>query len=150
MPSHYFDGLGKIVLTNSTALPSNRRKHVRRQSKRGPQYVLGTYYRASRGQPARIEMYIDNIVRQYPPWSLCLPLLCDILLGETFFHELGHHLHRTKRPEYRNPELVADDWGELLQRRYVRKRYWYIRIILFPCLLLRHGLKKFQRSRRAA
>ena len=55
-----------------------------------------------------------------------------MLLGRTvcfskvLFHEIGHHIHATVRPEFREKEDIADDWGKKLTGNYLLKRYWFI------------------------
>jgi hypothetical protein len=136
-PESYLQGLGKVVLTNSTDLPSSEKKRTRRRSMRGREKrVLGSYFQPWKGQPARIELYIDNVTLEEPQALLRIPLFCDLALAKVFFHELGHHLHATKRPERRAKEDVADDWSTRLSRQYFRKRYWYLRILMWPAAFL--------------
>ena len=45
------------------------------------------------------------------------------------FHEIGHHIHRTIRPEYREKEDVADVWKVRLQRNYHKQRFGWVRIV---------------------
>ena len=54
------------------------------------------------------------------------------------FHEIGHHVHRTVRPEYREKEDVADVWKVRLQRNYYRRRFRWIGV-LAPVLRLLFG-----------
>lgn len=42
------------------------------------------------------------------------------------FHEIGHHVHTTIRPEFSEKEDVADDWGKKLMKNYMLKHCWYI------------------------
>jgi hypothetical protein len=42
------------------------------------------------------------------------------------FHEIGHHVHATVRPEFREKEDIADDWGKKLTGNYIFNRYWYV------------------------
>jgi hypothetical protein len=48
-----------------------------------------------------------------------------MVLGEVLFHEIGHHIHYTQAPEFREREDVAEDWKKRLSKIYFRKRYWY-------------------------
>jgi hypothetical protein len=41
------------------------------------------------------------------------------------FHEIGHHIHRTIRPEHTEKEDVADKWAGKLNANFIRKQYWY-------------------------
>jgi hypothetical protein len=49
------------------------------------------------------------------------------MLGEIIFHEIGHHIHATTQPEYREREDVADEWQRRLLRAYLRRHYGYLR-----------------------
>lgn len=44
-----------------------------------------------------------------------IPLLREISIGEVLYHELGHHIHACARPEHREKEDVADDWGRKME-----------------------------------
>jgi hypothetical protein len=46
----------------------------------------------------------------------------------TLYHELGHHIHETQRPEYRERENVADTYAFRLLRRYWLRR-WYVLLL---------------------
>jgi hypothetical protein len=69
-----------------------------------------------------------------------------MVLGEVLFHEIGHHIHYTQAPEFREREDVAEDWKKRLSKIYFRKRYWYflpIAYMLYPFSWL---IKKVSRS----
>jgi hypothetical protein len=51
-------------------------------------------------------------------------------LGTVLFHEIGHHIHYTLRPEYREREDVADDWGVKLRRNWFKVRRPWLRRFL--------------------
>jgi hypothetical protein len=75
--------------------------------------------------------------RNGPHWYLRVPVVRDILLSSVLFHEIGHHIHATAQPEFREKEDVADKWKSKLQRRYLRGRYpWLIKAapLLAPLL----------------
>src|SRR5206468_1742291 len=62
--------------------------------------------------------------------------LCESQMADVLFHEIGHHIHHTARPEYREPEDVADAWMVRLRQNYYdgRHRWWRI---LFRFFLLK-------------
>jgi hypothetical protein len=62
-------------------------------------------------------------------------VLRDILFGDVVFHEVGHHIHYTTRPEYREKEDVADTWMRKLKKQYLRRKYAWL-IPLLPLLRL--------------
>jgi len=47
--------------------------------------------------------------------------------GHVLFHEIGHHIDATIRPEFREKEDVADTWSKKLLRTYFRERYRFPR-----------------------
>ena len=67
---------------------------------------------------------------------LLFPLFKTYAIGETLYHEIGHHIHEMQEPGFRGrKEEIADEWGDKLMRTFLRQRYWYlapIRILLRP------------------
>lgn len=126
VPGKYLRGLDCVVLTNEAALPRRDRigRVWSRKRKFDKSHVLGRYHRQTRDHAAYIELRIDKIIR----WIEEVPaafLFRKLLFGHVLFHELGHHIHRTIRPEYREKEDVADNWSANLNVNFVRKTYWY-------------------------
>jgi hypothetical protein len=91
----------------------------------------GLYRQAWQGKPAWIQIFVDNTLMHWEMgWWLKLPLLRDLLLGDVLFHEVGHHIHYTTRPEFREKEDIADSWMRKLKRQYLRRKYaWLIPLI---------------------
>jgi hypothetical protein len=54
------------------------------------------------------------------------------VIGRVLFHELGHHIHLTTRPEFKEKEDVADDWSKRLMRNAVRRRHRFMRPFIRP------------------
>ncbi len=48
------------------------------------------------------------IARVETGWWLRIPLIREGKIADVLFHEIGHHIHFTCRPEYREKEDVAD------------------------------------------
>ena len=121
-------GVKAIILTNLEALShgQRRRKSRSRGRKVSIDQVAGRYHPAWNGQQPWIELFVDQILRECPRWVLRLPPLREMLVGDTLFHEIGHHLHMTQVPAYREKEGVADGWVRRLSRRYLRRQYWYL------------------------
>lgn len=137
IPEKYLVGLDCVVLSNFSGQP--RRKRLGRTTTRGRKVArsqtAGLYHPKWKGQPPWIELYVDQIVRPFPRWVLRIPLIKRFAIAETLYHEVGHHIHYTVRPEYREKEDVADDWGKTFTREWIRKNYSYLvpiaRIIKF-------------------
>jgi hypothetical protein len=143
-------GLGQVVLTNSAALSGARKRARSRSRGRKARHseVAGLYHGAWRGQPAWIEIFVDKSLAGPPRWLLKVRLLRNLLLADTLFHELGHHIHKVQRPEHREQEDVADDWGRRLSREYVRREHPIAWAILRPVARLVRWWRQRTRSSR--
>jgi len=141
VPSEYLIGLKTIILTNRAGLSRKRRKHdVWSQSRK----ALGSYYRTSKSSPATVCLYTDNIVKSGMGWLDRAPVLRYLVVGQVLYHEVGHHIHATHRPEYAEKEDVAENWGRGLTRRFYRQRYWYLYPFLMGLARLALRLRKFE------
>jgi hypothetical protein len=129
----YLVGLQRVVLTNSTGLPRKLRRAVTKSRGRKVRMVeaRGVYHPAWRGNLAWIEIFVDNTLERCEKrrWSR-LGFLREAEIGGVLFHEIGHHIHFTARPEYREKEDVADVWKARLGMNYRRGRYPILRKIL--------------------
>lgn len=127
VPEQYLFGLGEIVLTNASALTGKRRRGMAK-SRRGKVRAVearGLYHPAFSGSRAWVELFVDNTLRGWENgWWLRIALLRESKVGDVLFHELGHHIHFTHRPERREKEDVADVWKVRLQKRYTNDRFW--------------------------
>jgi len=122
VPPEHLTGLHTIVLTNSEEVGRRIRGKIRSEKRRvRPSDCAGLY---SKG---RIILLVDRILGQVPEVILLVPLFKTYLLGETLYHEIGHHIHRLNEPGYRTQkEFVADQWKEKLLQGFVVRRYWYL------------------------
>jgi hypothetical protein len=126
VPKHYLAGLGEVVPSNAGGLSSKRRNISVKSRKRrvGLSTAIGLYHPPSRGNSAWIEIFVDNALRGWEEgWWLRVALVREGRLSDVLFHEIGHHIHRTVRPERREKEDVADVWKVRLQRNYNRQRF---------------------------
>jgi hypothetical protein len=130
----YLAGLRSVVVRNSGSLNHNgrRAKTWSRKRKVVVRDCGGVYHQKWKGEPAWIEVFVDNILDGWPRAFLWVPLVRDKLIGDALFHEIGHHVHSTRAPEHREKENVADKWRKRLGRAYMRKKYWYV----FPLLVV--------------
>jgi hypothetical protein len=148
VPPKYLVGLKKIVLTNRSALPRDKRRQ--KVWGRGRKYrlaeSLGSYSRAWKSSPATVWLYMDNIVSADPAWVLRTPLLRYTRLADVLYHEIGHHIHAVHRPVHDGKENVAEDWSRKLSGRFLRRHYWFLMPILFP---LSFATKMVRRMRKA-
>jgi hypothetical protein len=126
VPKNFLAGLGQVVLSNTGSL-SSKRRNIRLKSRRrraGLGTAIGLYHPASRNSPAWIEIFVDNALRGWEEgWWLRIALVREGRLSDVLFHEIGHHIHHTARPEHREKEDVADVWKVRLQRNYNRQRF---------------------------
>ena len=132
VPEKYLKGLDCVVLTNQIAL--SRKDGVgkvwSRKLRVAKSRVRGLYHYASRTSLPYIELRVDKIIASSEKWALHIPLLRDIIFGQVLFHEPGHHIHNTIRPEHTEKEDVADTWAVRLNVNFVRKTYWYGVLVL--------------------
>lgn len=89
------------------------------------------YHPAWNGKQAWIEIFVDNSLRSWERgiW-LKFRFVREVALEDVLFHEVGHHIHYTARPEFREREDVADVWKVRLQRGYYAKRYPLLRMLV--------------------
>jgi len=127
VPAKYSNGLDCVVLTNLSGAPRRHRLgKVTSRKRRVPQnQALGRYHYARAGSPAWIELYVDRIAAAVSlyPW---MPLGRTACFSKVLFHEIGHHVHATVRPEFREKEDVADNWAKKLMANYIFSRYWFV------------------------
>jgi hypothetical protein len=134
VPDEYLIGLDSVVLINEAGLSRRDRvgKVWSRKRKFDKSSVLGRYHgRAGRCLPY-IELRVDKIIRGLQGVPLHIPILRDIVFGHVLFHEVGHHIHRTLRPEHNEREDVADKWAGKLNVNFMRAKYWYALPLLIP------------------
>jgi hypothetical protein len=150
VPPKYLVGLSEVVLTNSSGLPRGMRRSVTKARGRKVRIVeaRGLYRQAWQGKPAWIQIFVDNVLKGWEKgWWLKLPFMRNMLLSDVLFHEIGHHIHYTTRPEYREKEDVADVWKVRLNDIYLRKRHPILRTILdLSRPLTRPLILRFHRS----
>ena len=150
VPSKYLTGLKEIVLTNSSDLSRKRRRSVTKARKHKVRVVeaRGLYHPAWKGNQAWIEIFVDNTLKGWEKglW-LKIPFFREDPLSEVLFHEIGHHIHFTKRPEYREKEDVADVWKVRLVLNYNRRRFPLIKAFFKLIAILFGPLYKWQFER---
>jgi hypothetical protein len=135
IPPKYLVGLDRVVLTNSSGLPRARRRAVTKSRKRKVQIATarGLYHQEWDGRRAWIEIFVDNTLSNWVTrWWLKLSFMRESPIGDVLFHEVGHHIHYTSKPEHREREDVADVWKVRLQRIYARERRPWLRIMSYP------------------
>lgn len=133
VPEKYLQGLTEVVLTSTDGLSRNRRRSVTksRGKKVRVKEVRGLYHPAWQQRGAWIEIFVDNILNQRKSgWLGRTRWFRENELSDVLFHEIGHHIHFTVRPEYREVEDVADVWKVRLQGNYFRQRYPLIRSLV--------------------
>ncbi|MGZ4780155.1 MAG: hypothetical protein ACXV5L_13235, partial [Thermoanaerobaculia bacterium] len=91
LPSGNLTGVEAIVLTNSSSLGKGKTKRVRGR-KYPENRCLGFYHPNARDSGPWIELVVDNIVGEAPPFFLRWRLLSDFMFASTLYHEIGHHL----------------------------------------------------------
>jgi hypothetical protein len=128
VPAEYLRGLDCVVLTNHSGAPRRERLgKVTSRKRRVPQSrVLGRYHHAHRGKKPWIELYVDKLGAAVAAHRL-IPFVRTAIFGYVLFHEIGHHIDFTIRPEFREKEDVADEWRKRLLSKYLFTRYRFPR-----------------------
>ncbi|HSA93148.1 MAG TPA: hypothetical protein VLE48_09075 [Terriglobales bacterium] len=143
VPAKYLRRLDAIVLTNQGSLSRDRRRSPTMSRKRKVRIrdAAGLYHQEWQGKPAWIEVFVDRIIgdsERSVRWRI--PLVREMFVGEVVYHELGHHVHKVLRPEFREREDVADDWSTRFLSAYIRRNYWYLLPVAYLIkLVLRVG-----------
>jgi hypothetical protein len=106
--------------------------------------VIGRYHPKWRGGLPYIELRVDKILASLKGARLWMPPLRDIVFGHVLFHEMGHHIHHTVRPEHNEKEDVADSWAGKLNWNFIRKRYWYALPLIIPLFKVYKLLRRKQ------
>ena len=138
----YLTRLSAVVLTNSDALTGTRKhgKTWSRARKGALNRCLGLYHAPTRTDGAWVEIFVDRVVSSAPIWVWRIPFLREVILSKTLYHELGHHIHQTQVPAYREREDVANQWSKRLARGMLRRRYPILMVVLqtlwWPWLIL--------------
>jgi hypothetical protein len=145
IPKKHLHGLRRIILTNASGQPRRERREKTYSRKRRVSLneSLGYYRHAWGSEPASIQLHIDRIFKRPNPekkkwlfwFRLLRPLMAPIFvrykLGSVLYHEIGHHIHETQAPEFREPEDVADRYGyEFLARMMWRRWYFVLSAVL--------------------
>lgn len=133
VPDKYLAGLGEVVLTNASGLSRKLRRSVTKTRGRKARIVdaRGLYHQEWQGRQARIEIFVDNALKGWERgiW-LKIPFIREGRIGDVLFHEIGHHIHSSIRPEFREREDVADVWMVRLQANYSQTRFpWLTRLL---------------------
>lgn len=127
--NQYVRGLHAVVLSSSSGLnrKSRRQKTLSRKRKVAIMDCRGIYNQKWHNDPATIQLFVDNIIESLPLWMFKIQFLRRGIFGEVLFHEIGHHIHNTSVPEYKEREDVAEQWRKKLSKEYGKKRYPYLR-----------------------
>ena len=149
VPEKCLPGLSRVVLTNSSGLSRQERREQTwsRGRKTHIADAHAYYHKVSTVGPARIEIFVDNVTNSCGPQLLRLPLIRDYIVANTLYHEIGHHIHQTIRPEHTDPETAADRWGAQLTAHFFRRRYWYLALLTYPIFALLNLCKRVVRRR---
>lgn len=137
VPEKYMIGLDCVVLVNQSGMPRRDRvgKIRSRRRKVNKVHVLGQYHPEWGSSKAYIELRVDRIILGLDKSGFPkLKLLREIGIGHVLFHEIGHHIHATMRPEHLEKEDVADRWAGKMNHNFIRKKYWYLLPVIIPAL----------------
>jgi len=126
VPPELLSGLGRVILTDAESIGRGKTRRVRGR-KYDRNKCLGFYHPRTRDETAWIELVADNIAPGVPRPLLGLQFIRDMVVSQTLFHEIGHHLDTTVGSGARGGEAAAEDWCRRLSRTHFLKRYWYLK-----------------------
>lgn len=146
VPRKYLAGLKTVLLTNRSALTreQRRQKVTGRKGRYSLADARGAYYQATDSRSAYVLLMVDNMLSAWPVGILRIPYLGPLVLAETLYHEIGHHIHAVHEPIHDGKENVAERWQHRLKRGFIRRRYWYLRPLLYPAEKLAGILLKLE------
>jgi hypothetical protein len=124
--AEHLSGLQSVVLTDTASIGRGKTRRVGGR-KYNRNSCRGFYNYQWRGQPAWIQLVTDNIVAGYPTSLLRVQLLRDLIVAQTLYHEIGHHLHEAVGSATRGGEDAAEYWRKRLLKIHVQRRYGYLR-----------------------
>jgi hypothetical protein len=133
VPKDYLNGLSAVVLTSTGSLSRERLKSKTKSRKRTVKIAqaAGLYHPAWHGESAWVEIFVDQTLKNATKDWFKPPFEREMLLSSVLFHEIGHHIHATKRPEFREREDVAERWKEKLTATYFRKKYPWMLVLVY-------------------
>lgn len=140
VPPQGLAGLQSVVLTNKASLSRERRRTttIARNQKVKLSDVRGLYHPGWKGEPAWIEIFVDATLKTWGTgWRLTRSIRHDMALGYVLYHEIGHHIHATCKPEFKEREDAADKWRHKLLTKHVRQRYWWLVFLVGPVNVVR-------------
>ena len=146
LPLQHVGGLQSVILTDSASIGKGKTQRVAGR-KYDRNACRGFYHQEWRGQPAWIQLVTDNILVSCPTALLRFQLFRDIEVGDTLYHEVGHHLHLTVGSARRGGEETAEYWCKRLTRLHFRRRYWYLRPVVVALKTPVRFLRRFDSIR---
>jgi hypothetical protein len=129
------------MLTDTESVGRGKTRRVRGR-KYDRNKCLGFYHPRTQSETAWIELVVDNIVAGMPRSVLGLQFIRDMVVSQTLFHEIGHHLDATLGSGARGGEAAAEDWCHRLSRTHFLMRYWYLKPVAKAGLVLLAAIRR--------
>jgi hypothetical protein len=124
IPQEYLEGLGAVVICDSDSFMEHY------ETDHTP---LGRYnHPIEKDELPWIEVVIDTLIQELGGFAK-IPFIRDLIIGNTLYHEIGHHINRKESLEKAQAEKIAEKWRKKLSKYYLKRKYWYL---FFPLLLL--------------
>lgn len=131
VPAEQIRALEAIVLTDADSIGRGQTQRVRGR-KYARRDCRGFYHPAGRHNTAWIEIVVDNVLAGVPRFALLVPLVRDLLLGGTVYHEVGHHLQRVYGATL--GEAAAENWSRQLSQTFLRRHYAWLLLLAWPAV----------------
>ncbi len=138
IPQEHLHGLGSVIICDSISY----KEHYETE-----EVPYGSYnHPIDKETLPWIEICIDKIIT---PLGFLANIHCirDMEICRTLYHEIGHHIERMKQTDHTQvdktqSEESAKKWSTKLGRHYMRRRYWYVYLLLTPLIPLRKYIEK--------
>ncbi len=124
LPKKYTRGLGSVILRD---VPSLSRKERARYRVHGRMHLrentLGSYFAPRHHKLAHIEILVDNLFASYPRLLYWTRVLRPLMIRDTLFHEIGHHVALLNGRAEGGSEADAEKYKNELEKAYYRARF---------------------------
>jgi hypothetical protein len=138
IPQEYLDGLGSVIICDSISF----KEHYETEK-----IPYGCYNNPIDKETFPwIEICIDKIITPIG-FLAYIPCFRDMEICRTLYHEIGHHIERVNELDHTQSDTAKSEesarkWSIKPSNHYMRRRYWYVYLLLMPLIPFRKSLEK--------
>ncbi len=124
LPEKYTRGLGSVILRDVASLSRKERAPYRVHGRTHlRENTLGSYFAPRHHKLAHIEILVDNLFASYPRLLYWTKVLRPLMIRDTLFHEIGHHVALLNGRAGGGSEADAEKYRDEFERAYYRVRF---------------------------